>query len=91
MRVKAAVADVPFTVLEVEEAACRGVSILAGLGIGVYQSIEDVARTVEFRETLVDPPTEWSEIYKQRYDLVYRQIYPTVRDLHQRILELEKA
>jgi xylulokinase len=91
MRVKAAVADVPFTVLEVEEAACRGACILAGLGIGVYQSIEDVARTVEFRETLVDPPTEWSAVYKQRYNLVYRQIYPTVRDLHQRILELEKA
>jgi xylulokinase len=91
MKVKAAVANVPFTVLEVEEAACRGASILAGLGIGVYQSTEDVARTVEFRETLVEPPPEWSEIYKQRYNLVYRRIYPSVRDLHQRILEIEKT
>jgi xylulokinase len=90
MRIKAAVATVPFTVLEVEEAACRGASILAGLGVGVYQSTEDVAQTVEFRETLVDPPPEWSEIYKQRYDLVYRRIYPSVRDLHQKILEIEK-
>ena len=80
----------PFTVSQVEEAACRGACILAGLGIGVYQSIEDVVRTVEFRETPVDPPPEWPEIYRQRYDVVYRQIYPSIRDLHQKILEIEK-
>lgn len=91
MQIKSALANLPFSVLEVEEAACRGASILAGLGIGLYESTREVARTIEFRETLIDPPPGWSEIYRERYDLVYRHIYPNVRDLHQRILKIEKA
>jgi xylulokinase len=90
MRIKAALTGLSFTVLEVEEAACRGACILAGLGIGVYQSIEDVARTVGFRERVIDPPSGWGEVYQQRYDEVYRHIYPRVRDLHRRILEIER-
>ena len=78
-------------VLEVEEAACRGASVLAGLGIGLYESIQDVARTIKFRETLVDPPPGWSEAYRERYHLVYRHIYPKVRDLHQEIIKAEKT
>jgi xylulokinase len=91
MQIKSALANLPFSVLEVEEAACRGASVLAGLGIGRYKSIQDVARTIEFRETLVDPPPGWSETYRERYHLVYRHIYPRVRDLHQEIIKAEKT
>jgi hypothetical protein len=50
MEVKAALASIPFCVVEIQEAACRGAAILAGLGIGLYKSPEDIQCSVEYRE-----------------------------------------
>ena len=85
MEMKAALANLPFGVVEIEEAACRGAAILAGLGVGVYESIQEVHRQVEFRETPVYPPAGWARIYHEGYETIYRHIYPSVRDLHQKI------
>jgi xylulokinase len=91
MQIKSALVNIPFTVLEVEEAACRGAAILAGLGADIYKSIHEVDKTVEFRETPVEPPPRWHEIYRERYNLVYRRIYPNIRDINERILEIENT
>jgi xylulokinase len=85
MEIKAALANLPFSVVEIEEAACRGAAILAGSGVGIYKSIEEIHRQVEFRETPVHAPAGWVNIYHKGYETVYRHIYPSVRDLHQRI------
>jgi xylulokinase len=85
MEMKAALANLPFGVVEIEEASCRGAAILAGLGAGIYESINDIKRRVELRETAVQAPTGWPQIYHERYETVYRHIYSSVRDLHQRI------
>ncbi len=85
MEMKAALANLPFSVVEIEEAACRGAAILAGLGVGIYESIRDVHRHIEFRESAVHAPAGWAQIYQEGYETVYRHIYPSVRDLHQRI------
>lgn len=86
MEMKAALlADAPFSVVGVAEAACRGAAILAGLGAGTYESIQDVERSVGFEESPIDAPPGWTRVYRQAYEQVYRHLYPSVRDLHQRI------
>ena len=85
MKMKAALANLPFSVVEIEEAACRGAAILAGLGVGIYGSIEEIHRNVEFRGAAVDAPDGWAQIYREGYETVYRHIYSSVRDVHQRI------
>jgi xylulokinase len=85
MKMKAALANLPFSVVEIEEASCRGAAILAGLGVGIYESIQEIHRHVEFRETVIEAPAGWTQMYHEGYETVYRHIYPSVRDLHQRI------
>jgi xylulokinase len=85
MEIKAALANLPFSVVEIEEAACRGAAILAGLGVGVYGSVQEIHKHVEFREADVHAPAGWAQIYHEGYETVYRHIYPAVRGMHQRI------
>jgi xylulokinase len=90
MEIKAALANAPFCVVEIEEAACRGAAILAGLGIGLYRSPDDVLRElVNSKEKHVEFAAGWAEVYRKRFDSVFRSIYPAVRDLQQRIIALE--
>lgn len=86
MEMKAALANLPFSVVEISEAACRGAAILAGLGAGVYESIQDVHRYVRFEESAIQAPEGWTDIYHKGFESVYRHIYPAVRNLHQRTL-----
>jgi xylulokinase len=89
MEIKAALADLPFGVVEIEEAACRGAAILAGLGIKIYESAAAVHRQVEFRERTIHAPGGWTQAYRERYETVYRHLYSDVRDLHQKIVRIE--
>jgi xylulokinase len=89
MEVKAALAGIPFCVVEIQEAACRGAAILAGLGIGVYKSLEDIQCSVEYREKPIEAAVGWGDAYRERFDKVFRFIYPAVRDLQQQIIALE--
>jgi len=89
MEIKAALATAPFCVVEIEEAACRGAAILAGLGIGLYRSADDIRQLVNFKEKPVEFATGWADVYRKRFDSVFRSIYPAVRDLQQQIIALE--
>jgi xylulokinase len=89
MEIKAALTKLPLSVVEIEEGSCRGAAILAGLGAGIYRSVEDIHRLVEFREAAIHSNAGWADIYQERYQKVYRKIYPTVCDLHHRIAQLE--
>ena len=89
MEVKAALAGIPFCVVEIEQAACRGAAILAGLGIGVYKSLEDIQCSVEYREKPIEAAGGWGDAYRERFYTVFRCIYPAVRDLQQQIIALE--
>jgi len=85
MEIKAALTDLPLSVAEIEEASCRGAAILAGMGAEIYKSIQEVKQQLELREAAVAAPAGWPQIYHQRFETVYRHIYSSVRDLHQRI------
>ncbi len=79
LQIKADVAGLPIAVPAVTEAAGLGAAMLAGTAAGLYPSLEEaVAQTVRTRTRYTPGPA--STAYQERYEL-YRQIYPTLRDL----------
>ena len=64
------VADVSGILLEIpeqKEAACAGAAILAGVGSGVYASIEDAAGRFTGHTELVEPDMNNREVYERAY------------------------
>ena len=85
MRIKASMTSEPLRVVEVEEAACRGAAVLAGLGAGCYSSIEDARQTIAFDEIAIIPDPQWQKAYDWGYRSVYSRIQGSLRVLHQEI------
>jgi xylulokinase len=84
LQLKADICQIPLRVPEVTDAACLGAALLAGVGAGQYADLASaVAQTVHL-ETRVEPQLESASAYEPRYAL-YRQVYPTLRDLHHRM------
>jgi xylulokinase len=62
--------------------ACTGAAILAGVGTGVYKSVQDAVTLLPDPETVITPYDSTAELYAERYAL-YRHLYPTLRgDMH---------
>lgn len=87
LSIKASVLNRPLTVVEVEEAATLGTAILAGLGTGVYASVEDALSHMVYSQATVQPAIEDTAIYEAGYRAVYRHIYGALRELHHVISE----
>ena len=84
LRLKANIFNRPVSSLWVSEAACLGAALLAGVAVGEYSSLEEgVARTIRVKDTYEPDPQEARQ-YEERYAL-YREIYPTLKDLMHRI------
>jgi len=66
------------------EAACLGSALLAGLGSGVYENLDQaVAKAVHYdREFL--PQADRVASYSERY-ATYQQLYPRLRELHSKL------
>ncbi|WP_317854555.1 FGGY-family carbohydrate kinase [Chakrabartyella piscis] len=61
--------QVPIIRVDCDEACALGSAIVAGIGVGVYDSYEDAfAKAVKIKEPMVSNP-EMVEIYNQRYEL----------------------
>jgi xylulokinase len=84
LQLKADICRLPLRLPGVTEAACLGAALLAGAGVGVYESLEQaVAQTVRFARR-VDPDPERAAAYDARYRL-YQQLYPALRPLHHQL------
>jgi xylulokinase len=84
LQLKADILNRPLRTLRNPEAACLGAALLAGLGTGAYESLEQaVAKTVHYdREFL--PQADRVASYSERY-ATYRQLYPQLRELHSKL------
>ncbi|MDR1579359.1 MAG: hypothetical protein LBS35_03300 [Synergistaceae bacterium] len=72
--------------VDLDEAACLGAALLAGIGSGVYSNDEDAAsRTYKQGETY-KPNALKHEEYNKKYE-IFRKIYPSVSDLNQHIAD----
>jgi xylulokinase len=84
MQLKADIFDRPCVAMDVTEAGCLGVALLAGVAVGEYASLgEGVSATVRPRRTF-EPDRERARRYEERFAL-YRELYPLPRDLAHRM------
>jgi xylulokinase len=66
--------------LRESEGSAFGAALLAGVGSGIYSSVEESAReALQVRESL-SPIEQNVRLYNQQYE-VYRQLYPAVKGL----------
>jgi xylulokinase len=88
MRIKATVLDRTITVVGVEEATSLGAAVLGGIGAGIYADIPSALKELRYAETPVEPVPDQAPLYDAFFHQVYRQIYPSLRDVHHTIHRL---
>lgn len=73
--------------LRTSEGSAFGAALLAGVGAGIYSSVEESAReAIQIRERLT-PLASNVQTYNRLYE-VYRSLYPSVRDLAHQLAAL---
>ena len=77
-QIQADVLNCRLTTINVDEGPAFGAALLAGVGAGVYPTVEEAcARTIEDRER-TEPTAARSSLY-ERYYCVYRKLYASLR------------
>ena len=72
--------ECPIQTVASKEGPALGVAILAGVGAGIYPSVEEGCRRVIRSGSLQDPNADNIPAYRAAYQ-VYRSVYPAVRDV----------
>ncbi len=80
-QIKADCVNRPVGVVELSEAAAVGAALLAGLGVGVFKTPEEAARSVRAPVRWLPPDPVRADHYNRLYEL-YTRLYPTLRDFH---------
>jgi xylulokinase len=70
----------PVEILEAEEGAAYGAALLAGVGAGVWPTVDEACRQVVRIKSRVEPQPVSSAILQRQY-LVFRRIYPALRQI----------
>jgi autoinducer 2 (AI-2) kinase len=81
-QILADVLGVPVRIPRVTESTALGAAVCAGVGAGLYGSLEDAAGLVEFARTFVPEPEATEQ---------YRGLYAQWREVYDRVLEISEA
>jgi xylulokinase len=84
LQLKADVTGVPVVAPRITEAASWGAALLAGVGAGHFDSAAQAAEDTVHLDRRFEPDPESMERYEERYSL-YREVYPTLKDIHHRM------
>jgi xylulokinase len=82
-RIQADVYGQPVEILEADEGAAFGAAILAGVGYGAWDSVDQACETTIRVSETVDPDRESVEKLNRNYE-VYKQLYPALRPVTER-------
>lgn len=75
LQIQADIYDIPLRVMETEEQACLGAAIAAGVGVGIFQDIEEgCRRTVRYKNLEIIPNPDTHRIYTEYYQL-FKEMY----------------
>jgi len=77
----------PINLLNVEEGPAYGAALIAGVGVGVFNSFETVADNIIKIKKTVQPNKENVKKYKKYYEL-YRELYPSLKNKYKKLSEL---
>lgn len=86
-QILADVFGVELVTINATEGAAYGAALLAGVGAGIYPSVEEACDCVIRITRRVEPIPENVERYKEYYAL-YRSLYPTLKPAFDRISEI---
>jgi xylulokinase len=70
----------PIIKTKVEEDSAFGAALLAGVGVGVYSSLEKACGEAIETIGINEPDWERAEIYERIYNEVYRNLYPSLKN-----------
>ena len=84
MQNKADVSGRPVVTLEIEEATALGAAMLAGIGVGIYESLDEASQRVHKPGKIFEPNTKLTSFYSELFE-IYRDIYPALNRLNSRI------
>ncbi|MGN0162620.1 MAG: xylulokinase [Candidatus Ornithomonoglobus sp.] len=79
--------NMPVTTVTSKEGPALGAAILAGVGAGVYPSVQEACRRVVKTKTEQAPDAANSAEYDKFYQL-YRKMYPALKDNYKALAEL---
>lgn len=83
------IADVmrrPVSVVREPESTCLGAGMLAAAAVGLHESIPAAATAMSGVSTSFEPEPRTADVYDRLYE-VYRDIYPSTRELFARLAE----
>ncbi len=81
-QIQADVYSHPVEVVEAEEGAAYGAALLAGVGAGVWKTVDDACRAAVRLRSVIEPNRESSAIMQRQYQK-YRRIYPALRSMRE--------
>jgi xylulokinase len=88
LQIQADIYNLPLRVTTTGEQAGLGAVIAAGVGIGVFNNIEEGCQAiVKYKEDIIVPDEEKHKIYKEYYQL-YKDIYNDCSNVLERVTEL---
>jgi xylulokinase len=86
MQNKADIAGLPIVVPEVDEATTLGAAILAGIGVGAYQSEREAFERVYRPGKTYLPDPKLASCYAKGYQ-IYRQLYPVLKPVSHQLYD----
>ena len=84
LQLKADICGVPVVAPRITEAASWGAALLAGAAAGHFSSAAEAAEEMLHLDRRFEPNPKRMARYEERYEL-YREVYPALRSIHQRM------
>lgn len=79
-QIKADITGKPILVPSSDTATTLGAALLAGVGVGMYESFEEAVALTEKVERVHDPDPSNQAVYEENYQ-IYRKLYENLRGL----------
>ena len=80
-QIQADVYGMPVDIVEAEEGPAYGAALLAGVGVGVWSSVDEACDTAVRVATRVQPDSASSAVMNKQY-AAYRRLYPALREVY---------
>ncbi|MFN4242641.1 MAG: xylulokinase [Tepidisphaerales bacterium] len=84
LQLQADIFRLPTALTNSDEGPALGVAILAGVGIGVWKSVEEACSALISETKVLKPRSREAKVYDASH-AVYRQLYPALKDLFPRM------
>ena len=81
-QIQADIYGMPVDLIEADEGGAYGAGLLAGVGVGVWKSVDDACKTAVHVAKRLEPIAKNADLMARRY-LEFRKIYPALRTIAQ--------